>query len=397
LIGGDAGPAHRHHPRSLGELLEAPAARRRHAREIQGGERGVGGALGAGRVELGDLLAADQHDREQPPLAACQRGGLRARRPRQLLRRHGERPLIERREGEGNGRGVARAQRRILGQELRHQKRERRGDLGPEAPDVGYLVEEDLGEQRHDVVAGERAHAGEALEEHAAEHEQVGPGIDLLPGASLLGRHVARRAHQDPARGHPAQAAEPRDAEVEDLDPAHIPFGEEEVTGLEIAVDDPALVRRRERLGGAHADRHCVGHVEHPPLEAAPEILPGEPLHHQVGVILRRHPVVDVAHDPRVVELCERRDLAIEALPVGHAAAAQHLDGHGLARALVPGLVDLAHPAGAGEPLQREAPAQLVSDVHTASIGYRRRARPAGRGARGFGRSRPSLFAERRS
>jgi hypothetical protein len=98
----------------------------------------------------------------------------------------------------------------------------------------------------------------EHLVEDRAESEDVrarvgGPALDLL------GRHVAESSHDD-ARLRPGgrgrqtrlrprfsfRLSELGEAEVEDLHAAVL--RDEEVLGLEVSVDDPLLVRRRETL-----------------------------------------------------------------------------------------------------------------------------------------------------
>ena len=98
----------------------------------------------------------------------------------------------------------------------------------------------------------------EQLVEHDAEGEDVAPRVDRQR-LHLLGRHVRHRPHQDAGAASSASAVdlaavggraarELRQAEVEDLDPPV--GGEEEVLGLEVAVDDPLLVGGGEALGG---------------------------------------------------------------------------------------------------------------------------------------------------
>jgi hypothetical protein len=60
------------------------------------------------------------------------------------------------------------------------------------------LADEDLGQDRHLVVAGEGVVAGQRLVEDAAEGEDVGGRPDVGLAAHLLGGHVARRADASP-------------------------------------------------------------------------------------------------------------------------------------------------------------------------------------------------------
>jgi len=65
----------------------------------------------------------------------------------------------------------------------------------------------------------------------------------------LLGRHVRRRADGDSRLGQPRAALHrPRDAEVGDHRPSA--FGlQEDVVGLDVAVDDAAQMGVRQRVG----------------------------------------------------------------------------------------------------------------------------------------------------
>ena len=128
---------------------------------------------------------------------------------------------------------------------------------GKEAP-VGRLLE-DRSERIGACRAGERAPAGEHLEEHAPERPDVGASIQRLP-APLLGAHVGPGAeHSRRARpvgrvgGRIGVVRLPRvdeklgEAEVEEL---HLPGRREShVRGLEVPVQDPL------RVGGLHRAR----------------------------------------------------------------------------------------------------------------------------------------------
>ena len=119
---------------------------------------------------------------------------------------------------------------------------------------------------------GERRTAGEHLVENRAEAEEVGPGVDGF-AADLLRRHVAGRADHRPGLGLGRRAAgrcrlvaRPRelgDAEVEDLDP---PVArDEQVVGLQVAMDDAACRARRRAppRSGARSRWPCAAAARH--------------------------------------------------------------------------------------------------------------------------------------
>ena len=110
-------------------------------------------------------------------------------------------------------------------------------------------------------VAAEGAHAGKHFVEHGAKRKDVGARIGGL-AAYLLRRHVARRAHDhsrrcvrtgegDFVRISAWALRQLRQSKIEDLD-API-FRDENIFGLQVAVDDPFFVRRRESVGDLHS------------------------------------------------------------------------------------------------------------------------------------------------
>jgi hypothetical protein len=131
----------------------------------------------------------------------------------------------------------------------RRPAEQRPRDVGHRAltaqPELGIVL--DLGQDRDGGVAVERPDAGQALEQHAAEREHVGPGVDRLARACLLGGHVTGGPEHHAGLGELGLAVAPGDAEVEHLDQVDAASGEDQVGGLEIAVDDPACVRARRR------------------------------------------------------------------------------------------------------------------------------------------------------
>ena len=157
-----------------------------------------------------------------------------------------------------------------------------------------------LQDRRHRVggrVAVEGALAREHLVEDRAEGEDVGARVGGL-AAHLLGRHVAERAHDDAglrARGRGREVGglatllgvrQLGEAEVEDLHPAVV--GDEDVLGLEVPVDDPLLVRRREAVDDLECVVDRLARARAPAREDRPQRVAFEELLDDVGRALVR-------------------------------------------------------------------------------------------------------------
>src|SRR5918995_201985 len=164
----------------------------------------------------------------------------------------------------------------------------------------------------------------------------------------LLGRDVVRRAEDAAVRGQPLLLERPRDAEVGDLGGALLV--DEDVLGLDVAVDDVAGVGGPQRAGDLDGvrDRLVDRQPPHPP-DALLQRLPLDVLEDDVGraILLAG---VDHADDVRVVELGDGAGLAAEALQL--VGVRRDLAMHELHRDLalqrhVEGAVDRRHPTGA--------------------------------------------------
>ena len=134
--------------------------------------------------------------------------------------------------------------------------------------------------------------------------------------------------------------------EVEDLDP--VVGGEEDVVGLEIAVDDVAAVGGGEAVGDPQAPGNGGDRRRRAVPEDPAERLALEELGHDVGLIVVDADVVD-GEEVGVVERCGGAGLALEAFPPIGAVRdlwRQHLDRHLAAEFGVAGAPHLAHPTG---------------------------------------------------
>ena len=233
------------------------------------------------------------------------------------------------------------ALRRFLRQAPAHHaidlRRHLLGQLG------GILVRDGVG--RIDRVGPLKGGlAGEHLVKDGAEAEDVGARVGRL-APHLLGRHVPDGAHhfagQCPRVGlRPRQLGDP---EVEDLEPPFV--GDEEVLGLQIAVDDVVLVRRGQPARELHRVVDGLPHAQRAAAEAFAKRPAFEQLRDDVGLAAGEAGVVDGDH-VRVVERPGRARLLFEALQLlRRGAAREHFQRHVAAQLLVPGEQHHAHAA----------------------------------------------------
>ena len=159
-----------------------------------------------------------------------------------------------------------------------------------------------------------RRPAARHLVQHAAEAEQVGPLVELLPEGLLRG-HVHRRAGNKAALRDAGVVGGAGQAEVGDLRLVRPAF-EQDVARLDVAVDQVARMGRGQPLGDLPADPQHLGHFERTdPVELLLERLAGDELHRQVGQRLLAD-LVDLHHvlvpnlrptnGPRAGSVCAR-------------------------------------------------------------------------------------------
>jgi hypothetical protein len=236
------------------------------------------------------------------------------------------------------------------------------------------ILRDDVHHQRVVVGRVERDLAGDRFVQDQAEGPHVASRVDVEIAARLLGAHVRGRAehgalhrlHELAARG----ADRLGDAEVEDLGHhvAAVVEGEEDVPGLEIAVDDAAVVRLVEAARDERDPRGGLARAEAAlALEAVVHALAFEHLHHDVGraVVGLTH-VVDV-DDGGVLELAARLrfvEEALQGLVVRREALEQELHREVAIRQLVARGPDGPHPTGAEQPEEPVLAGNEVAGVH---------------------------------
>ena len=170
---------------------------------------------------------------------------------------------------------------------------------------------QDLVDERGHRVGRKRLAPEDHLEQHDAEREQVAAAVERHP-LDLLRGHVGGAAdHHAGARQVGLLADRLGDAEVAHLDPPAAP--DQQVPRLDVAVDDPRLVRRGQCVGRLRGDLERLGGGrEVAAREPVRERLAGDQLHHQVERLALGAGVVDADH-VRVVELRGDARLALEA------------------------------------------------------------------------------------
>ena len=231
-----------------------------------------------------------------------------------------------------------------------------RGQRGP----VG-LLPHDRSEHVGDRVAGEGATAADHLEQHTPEGPDVGAAIHRA-SPRLFGRHVGggadNRSHRCRAGGqgggfHRVRARRARrvhhlrESKVQDLHGAV--RTDLDVRRLEVAMDDPGVVRGLQRPGNLSRDRQRV--VD---LNTCGHRCRLAPLGDQFGEILPRHQLHDdgapldgvYRRDVRMVERGQRRRLALESresIRISGHGLGQHLDRDVTTELRVARAIHLAH------------------------------------------------------
>ncbi len=169
-----------------------------------------------------------------------------------------------------------------LGQHTGHEAIERLGRAGLERAQPRRLLDDDLGEESLELVSLERPLAGDTLEDQAPEREDVRARVDRVLSGGLLGRHVRRGPDEQPGRGQREIGLdEPRDAKVEQGELLQLARTQEDVAGLQITVNDAALVCDGEGGGDALGDDDRIRRAERASLQPVRQVLSLHPFHRE--------------------------------------------------------------------------------------------------------------------
>ena len=212
-------------------------------------------------------------------------------------------------------------------------------------------------DERQRVVPLERHLAGQHPVQDDAARIEVRTCVQPLATA-LLGGHVLRRARHRAGVGErleaPRRVVDLGDAEVADLrelDLAAVVVdlgGDDDVVGLEVAVDDALVVGAGDRAQTLRHQPHHPGLVQRPLLaDQPPEGAPLQELHDEVEEVPLLTEVEDL-HAVGVVDARRRHRLAAEALGrlgLLHHRRVEHLYGDAALQGRVLRLVDVAHRA----------------------------------------------------
>ena len=196
------------------------------------------------------------------------------------------------------------------------------------------------------VEAGERRVAGEHLVAHHAHGIDIDPRIHLGIGGGLFRRHVRRGAECDADAGEVVLAGGLGDG-LGDAEVHHhgVAAGEEDVLGLDVAMDHAGPVGDGERLGDLGEQPHRLGHRQ---LAGAGQAI-AQGLALDVGHDVVEEAVgvagVEDAEDVRMLEAGGDLDLAGEALGAecGGQLGAEDLDGDAAVVLEVFGEIDGGH------------------------------------------------------
>ena len=245
------------------------------------------------------------------------------------------------------------------------------------------------GDRRGVALPVERDAARQHPVQHAAERIDVGAPVDGV---------VAQRLRRDERERAEPRAAARLARRVQVLDEPEVRqrrllgraiAAEQDVRRGDVAMDEPRGVRGVERGGHLLGDRHRArGLEDRPAAQDGAQVRAVDVAHDEIEHLVLLTRVVDV-DDVRVVHRGRHARLADEALAelrvVGELRG-DHLDGDAALERQLRRLVDDAHPAMRGEPLQTAATERVADTGHPPEDrAVRPRGTPTAAGRRGAG------------
>ena len=259
----------------------------------------------------------------------------------------------------GSTRKVARAGVAVLGF-LGHAARDHRvealGDARPLRADLRDRVHQMRGDQSGRAVSAIRRGPDQAFVKHAGQCVDVGAVGDLVVGKPF-GGHVFPGADRRAQLGQFFIGGRAGDAEVHQV--GEVVVGDQDVRWLDVAVHDTGGVGGVQRRGDLEDDRHRAWRGQGAEsLENAVEVGALDHAHLQVHLPVDFAVIVD-RHDVGFLQSAGDARLALH--PLAEHRILAELGGHQLDRDRpllhgVLGLVDLAHPAAAQQPLEVVGP-----------------------------------------
>ena len=212
--------------------------------------------------------------------------------------------------GEPRGRSLGHSTSEDVAHFLREPRSDARGGFGRE---LGHAT------QRFCQLAiRERLDAGHHLIGDDGERILVGVGADELEATGgLLRRHIVGRADElTHVREVPGRAESLADAEVEELHERRLSLGvdQEDVPGLQIAVDDSNPMRRRKPGGNLPADgNRLIERQGRLTPEAGVEVFAAQQLEDEIGFATLGNVEVEHGHHVRVLDPADDLRFLLEA------------------------------------------------------------------------------------
>jgi hypothetical protein len=364
---GDEGPVRRRHELGRGAELVARAEERAHEDPVHVGVGGQGPEVGGLGGEAGGGRARPYEEGREPGERRRDRVGEGEGEEVDLgvgpQQAEGEDHEAGQRPGHGGGarraprrdpfdlcrhlRSRGRAVGRALGERAAEHAVE--GHDGRVAGESRRMLVEGRGEDLDDRRSAERGPARDRLVQDRGHGEEIRAGVHVA-AEHLLRGHVPGGAHEEPGprqlgagldRPRELRRQGPGEAEVEELHPVG---RQEDVRGLEVAVDDPGRVQGLEGAEDAAGERGRLRRRKGPAAQPVGQGLSLQQLHGDEELAVVLADLVDLA-DVRVIDGGGGAGLAPEALARRLVGLRDGLDRDLAAQAEVLGREHDPHPA----------------------------------------------------